>query len=110
MGDGVERLDPLMVAERWMDEGRDFKIVDVRSPQEYQIARLPGTQLIPLQELPDRLGELDPADTLVVHCHHGGRSAQAVQFLRRMGFGKSINLAGGIHAWSQMIDPSVPRY
>ncbi|HYG62894.1 MAG TPA: molybdopterin-synthase adenylyltransferase MoeB [Thermoanaerobaculia bacterium] len=96
--------------KRWMDEGRDFKILDVRTPQEHQIAHLPGTRLIPLQELPGRLGELDPADTLVVHCHHGGRSAQAVELLRRKGFAKSINLAGGIHAWSEEIDPSVPRY
>lgn len=96
--------------KHWLDEGRSFKILDVRSPQEYQIARLPDSTLIPLHELQDRLGELDPADTLVVHCHHGGRSAQAVGFLRHMGFGKAINLAGGIHAWSQLVDPSVPRY
>ncbi|HVS00442.1 MAG TPA: molybdopterin-synthase adenylyltransferase MoeB [Thermoanaerobaculia bacterium] len=93
-----------------LDEGRDVKILDVRSPQEYEIASLPGAQLIPLQELRDRLGELDPADSLVVHCHHGGRSIQAVRFLREMGFGRATNLAGGIHAWSQQVDPSVPMY
>jgi molybdopterin/thiamine biosynthesis adenylyltransferase/rhodanese-related sulfurtransferase/molybdopterin converting factor small subunit len=93
-----------------LDEGRGVKVLDVRSPQEYQIARLPGSQLIPLQELRDRLGELDPADTLVVHCHHGGRSAQAVRLLREMGFARASNLAGGIHAWSQQVDPSVPMY
>jgi adenylyltransferase/sulfurtransferase len=82
----------------------------VRNPQEYEIARIPGAVLIPLHELQDRLGELDPAATIVAHCHHGSRSAQAVHGLRQMGFSRAVNLAGGIDAWSQEIDPSVPRY
>jgi len=93
-----------------IDEGRPLTLLDVRNPQEYEIARIDGALLIPLHELRDRLGELDPAADLVVHCHHGGRSAQAVQFLRQMGFAHAVNLAGGINAWSLEIDPAVPRY
>jgi adenylyltransferase/sulfurtransferase len=85
-------------------------ILDVRNPQEWEIARLPGALLIPLPELQDRMGELDPADTIVVHCHHGPRSARATNFLRQMGFSRAINLAGGIDAWSVQVDGSVPRY
>ncbi len=96
--------------KRWKDEGRDVALLDVRTPQEFQIARLEGAKLIPLQDLPDRLGELDSAADLVVFCHHGPRSAQAVRFLRQIGFAKARNLAGGIEAWSRDIDRSVPRY
>jgi molybdopterin/thiamine biosynthesis adenylyltransferase/rhodanese-related sulfurtransferase len=96
--------------KRWKDEGRDVTLLDVRTPQEFQIARLEGAKLIPLQDLPDRLGELDSAADLVVFCHHGPRSAQAVRFLRQIGFARARNLAGGIEAWSRNIDRSVPRY
>jgi molybdopterin/thiamine biosynthesis adenylyltransferase/rhodanese-related sulfurtransferase/molybdopterin converting factor small subunit len=96
--------------KRRMDEGRPLTLLDVRNPQEYEIARIPGAVLIPLHELQDRLGELDTAATLVVHCHHGPRSTQAVHFLRRMGFSRAVNLAGGIDAWSLDVDPSVPQY
>jgi len=95
---------------RWRDEGRDVVVLDVRTPQEYQIARIEGAVLIPLQELPDRLNELDTASTIVAQCHGGVRSAQAVHFLRQHGFAKTRNLAGGIDAWSLQVDPSVPRY
>ncbi len=96
--------------KRRLDDGQEMTLLDVRTPQEYSIARLDGAVLIPLQELQDRLGELDPADTIVTYCHHGMRSARAVQFLRQMGFKRAINLAGGIDAWSQEVDPKVPRY
>ncbi|HZF09761.1 MAG TPA: molybdopterin-synthase adenylyltransferase MoeB [Thermoanaerobaculia bacterium] len=95
---------------RWRDQGRDFTLLDVRNPMEYEIARIEGAKLIPLHELRDRLNEIDTAADLVVHCHHGPRSAQAVGFLRQMGFARARNLAGGIAAWSREIDPEVPQY
>ena len=102
----------ITVAElrRRLDEGQPLTVLDVRNPQEYDIARIEGSVLIPLHELQDRIGELDPAATIVAHCHHGARSARAVQLLRQMGYDRAINLAGGIDAWSEEIDPSVPRY
>ncbi len=93
-----------------LDRGEQITVLDVRNPPEYDIARLPGSVLIPLHELQDRLGELDPAATIVAHCHHGARSARAVQLLRGMGFSRAINLHGGIDAWSTDVDPAVPRY
>lgn len=95
---------------RWRNEGRDVVLLDVRTPQEYQIARIDGAVLIPLQELPDRLNELDTASMIVAQCHSGVRSGQAVHFLRQHGFAKTRNLAGGIDAWSREVDPGVPRY
>ncbi len=95
---------------RWRDEKRDIVLLDVRTPQEYQIARIEGAILIPLQELPDRLNELDTASMIVAQCHGGVRSAQAVHYLRQHGFAKTKNLAGGIDAWSLQVDQGVPRY
>jgi adenylyltransferase/sulfurtransferase len=94
----------------WMDEGRAITLLDVRNPQEHAICRIEGCKLIPLAELPDRLGELDTAELIVAYCHHGPRSSRAVVFLREMGFAKVKNLAGGIDGWSQLVDPSLARY
>jgi sulfur-carrier protein adenylyltransferase/sulfurtransferase len=93
-----------------IDRGDRFVLIDVREPHEYQICRLPGSQLIPLRELPQRVSELNSADEIVVHCKSGGRSAKAVEFLTKAGFGKVSNLQGGILAWSDKVDPSVPKY
>ncbi|HEX2252923.1 MAG TPA: molybdopterin-synthase adenylyltransferase MoeB [Thermoanaerobaculia bacterium] len=93
----------------WRREGRDITLLDVRTPEEWDIARIEGARLIPLHELPDRLGELDTAERIVAHCHHGVRSAQAVRLLREMGYA-AVNLGGGIDAWSQRVDRGVPRY
>ncbi|HET9226002.1 MAG TPA: ubiquitin-like small modifier protein 1 [Thermoanaerobaculia bacterium] len=108
MGDDFEMT--VQDLKRRLDEGEEITVLDVRNPQEYEIARIQGSRLIPLAELQDRLGELDPAATIVAHCHHGGRSASAVQFLRQMGFSRAINLAGGIDQWSLNVDRSIPRY
>jgi sulfur-carrier protein adenylyltransferase/sulfurtransferase len=110
-GDGDNGFD-ITAAElkSWLDEGRPVTILDVRSPQEHAIAHIQGAKLIPLQELPERLGELDPAGVYAVHCHHGPRSTRAVELMQEEGFGGARNVLGGIDAWSTEIDPSVPRY
>ena len=94
-----------------MDKEQTPFILDVREEREYAVANLSGT-LIPLQQLPYRLNELEAhkEDLIVVHCRSGGRSAQAVQFMRAQGFGHAKNLRGGVLAWSHEIDPSMPTY
>ena len=92
-----------------LDKGDDLFILDVREPHEYQICHLEG-HLIPLNDLPKRVNELDSAREIVVHCRSGQRSAQAVAFLQQAGFAKVANLAGGILAWSDQVDPTVPKY
>jgi rhodanese-related sulfurtransferase len=85
-------------------------VVDVREPWEFDRAHLDDTTLIPMREIPGRIAEL-PADTdLVLMCHHGSRSAQVAAWLSRNGFARVHNLAGGIDAWSRLVDPAVPRY
>jgi adenylyltransferase/sulfurtransferase len=96
--------------KRWLDRGDDVFILDVREPHEYQICRIEGSTLIPLGDLPRRAHELDSARTIVAHCRLGQRSAQAVDFLRQAGFRKVWNMKGGIIAWSDQVDPSVPKY
>jgi len=95
--------------KRRLDSGEDLFILDVREPHEYQIANL-GGHLIPLNELPKRIHELDSSREIVAHCKMGGRSAKAVRFLRQAGFEKVHNLKGGITAWSERIDPKIPKY
>jgi sulfur-carrier protein adenylyltransferase/sulfurtransferase len=92
-----------------LDRGDDLFILDVREPHEYQISNL-GGYLIPLGDLPKRVNELDSSKEIVAHCRSGGRSAKAVNFLRQAGFKKVHNLAGGILAWADRIDPSMPKY
>lgn len=97
--------------KRLLDEDGNVQIVDVREPHEYEIARIPNTKLIPLGQVVDRISEIDPSRETVVHCKGGVRSAKAIEALKRAGFpGKLINLRGGITAWSDEVDPSVPKY
>jgi adenylyltransferase/sulfurtransferase len=96
--------------DAWLREGRKITLLDVRTPVEVGICRLPGSIFVPLQELPERLGELDADRRLVVYCHHGIRSAQAVAFLRGRGFSRAMNLSGGIEAWAREVDTSLARY
>jgi sulfur-carrier protein adenylyltransferase/sulfurtransferase len=93
-----------------MDRGDKFVLVDVREPEEYAIARIPGSTLIPRATLPERLHELSTADDIVVHCKSGVRSGMAVEFLKQAGYRKVKNLVGGISRWSDEVDPSVPKY
>jgi adenylyltransferase/sulfurtransferase len=92
-----------------MDRGENLFLLDVREPQEYQIANL-GGHLIPLNDLPRRVNELDSSQDIVVYCHSGVRSGRAVQFLKQLGFRKVKNLVGGIDAWAEVIDNGMPRY
>ena len=93
-----------------LDRGADVFILDVREPQEFQICRIPGSTLIPLGDLPGRLVELEGHDDMVVHCKSGARSAKAVKLLHEAGFSKAKNLHGGILAWIDRVDPSLPKY
>jgi rhodanese-related sulfurtransferase len=92
-----------------LDRGDDLFILDVREPHEYQICNLRG-HLIPLGDLSRRVSELDSSREIVAHCRTGKRSAEAVEFLRKAGFRKVLNLKGGILAWADEVDPSVPKY
>ncbi len=94
-----------------LDRGDDLQIIDVREPNEYETARLEGAKLIPLAQVTSRMDEIDPNRETVVHCKGGVRSARAIEALQRAGFkGRLINLKGGITAWSNEVDPSVPKY
>ena len=102
-------IDPRGLKAR-LDRKEPVFILDVREPHEYQICSLPNSVLIPLGDLPKRVGELNSADDIVVHCRSGVRSAKAVNFLKTAGFTKLKNLKGGILAWSDDVDPTVPKY
>jgi adenylyltransferase/sulfurtransferase len=93
-----------------MDRGENFVLIDVREPHEYQICSIPGSKLIPLGEVPKRLDELDKAADIVIHCKSGMRSAKACGILKSAGFEHVRNMKGGILAWSDRVDPSVPKY
>jgi rhodanese-related sulfurtransferase len=94
-----------------LDGGEDIQIIDVREPHEVAIAKLPNSTHIPLAQILNRMSEIDPNRETVVHCKMGGRSAKAIEALKRSGFsGNLINLKGGITAWSNEVDPSVPKY
>ena len=105
---GIPQITPVELKRR-LDAGDDLFVLDVREPHEYQIANL-GAKLIPLGELPNRLGELDPNREIVVHCKSGGRSQKASELLAQSGFKKLHNLAGGINGWATDVDPKVPKY
>lgn len=96
--------------KRKMNDGETFELIDVREPFEYEIARIDGAKLIPLGEIAERTDELQREQLIVVHCHSGRRSAQAVRLLQQRGLRYVYNLEGGIDAWSDQIDSSVPRY
>jgi adenylyltransferase/sulfurtransferase len=102
-------IDPVEV-KRKIDAREEFVLIDVREPHEWQICRIPQAKLIPLGELPKRINELDTADEIVAHCKSGVRSGKAVDFLKQAGFRKVKNMKGGILAWSDKVDPSVPKY
>ena len=106
--------DAVALAEAQAARATPLVLLDVREPWEVALAAIDlrgaTTRLIPMRDVPARLGELDPAQPVLCFCHHGARSAQVVTFLERHGFESVCNLAGGVDAWSQQVDSSVPRY
>ena len=95
----------------WFLNGEEFQLIDVREPHEFEIARIPTAKLVPLGEIVNRFCEIKQVKTTVVQCKGGVRSAKAIELLKDAGFeGRLINLKGGITAWSNDVDPSVPRY
>jgi adenylyltransferase/sulfurtransferase len=105
---GIPQMEPEELKRR-MDAGDDLFVLDVREPYEFAIAQI-GGHLIPLNDLPQRVRELDPKREIVVHCKVGGRSQKAAEFLAQNGFKNVHNVAGGIDAWSKRVDPKVPKY
>jgi adenylyltransferase/sulfurtransferase len=106
--DGAE-ITAVALKDEWARHP-DLVLIDVREPREYEIGRIEGARLMPLRELPRRLGELDGHAEIVTHCHHGVRSLKALEILKAAGFARVRSLKGGIDAWSREVDPSVPRY
>lgn len=102
-------ISPRELAER-MKQPAPPLLLDVREPSEAALASIDGARLIPLQTLPQHLGELDKTREIVLCCHHGVRSLMALEFMKRLGFTKLLNLKGGIDAWSRDVDPKVPHY
>lgn len=94
-----------------MHDNHEFLLLDCRQAEEYELVHLPNAQLIPMDQLPQRVGELpDKLSRIVVYCHLGGRSELVAQWLRDQGFANAQTMDGGVDAWSQWIDPSLPRY
>ena len=93
-----------------LDRGEKITVIDVREPVEYDICHLKEARLIPMRELPDCIGELNPKDLIIFYCHTGIRSMQAALWFSQNGFTNVKNLEGGIDAWAETIDPSMERY
>ena len=108
----VDKMDEISVTElkARMDAGEKLTVIDVREPYEFAIARIPGTKLIPLGQIAERSGELDANSEIILHCRSGKRSADALNQLKAKGFKNLKNVTGGITAWSNEVDPSVPKY
>lgn len=107
----MKQISPAELAAWLADSTREQPfLLDVREPWEYDRARIPGSQLLPMREVPARLGEIHEGKEVVAICHHGGRSLQVALFLEKNGFARVHNLAGGVDAWSRTVDPSVPVY
>lgn len=102
----MEHLSPLDVRSRLAG---GLCLLDVRQPEELELAQVAGAVAIPMGEVPARLGELNPQQPIAVLCHHGARSLQVARFLERNGFSTVFNVAGGIEAWSDL-DPTIPKY
>lgn len=105
----LEEIAPPSAAERLRGPEPPL-LVDVREPWERELASIPGSMGLPMSEAAQRLEEFPRDRDIIVHCHHGGRSAQTAAWLESQGYTRLANLAGGIDEWSQTVDPEIPRY
>ena len=105
----VLHIQPITLNER-LEKGDDICLIDVRDDWEYSLTSIKGSNHIPLNELVDRVQEIMFEEEIVVYCHHGERAFLGVQILIESGFKKVYHLTGGIDAWSQVVDPKIPRY
>jgi len=107
----MKQITPAQLAAWMADASRPRPVLlDVREAWEHERARIEGSQLVPMGQIPARFAELDPRREIVAICHHGARSMQVAMFLEKNGFANVHNLSGGMDAWSISVDPSVPRY
>ena len=107
----VQNLSVAELAAWLADPSREAPVLlDVREPWEFQTCRIPQSLLMPLREVPARMGELESAGEIVVICHHGTRSLRAALFLQSQGHARVYNLAGGVDAWARSVDPAMPVY
>jgi rhodanese-related sulfurtransferase len=105
----MQQISPAQLAQE-LESGERPVLLDVREQWEYNHCRIEGSQLMPMQTVPQRVGELDPARRIVCICHHGARSMQVGLFLESKGFADVVNLSGGIAAWARNVDPTMPTY
>ncbi len=104
-------LSPTELAKFLSDpKAKKFLLLDVREPWEFEICHIEGSQLIPMNSIPEKMGELDKARPIVCICHHGMRSWEVASFLEAQGFTQIINLTGGVDAWAQEVDSTMPTY
>ena len=107
----MRNLSPAELSAWLADPARPAPVLlDVREPWEFQTGHIEGARHVPMDDLPQRLAELDPDADVVAICHHGARSLQGAHFLARQGFARVYNLAGGMDAWARLIDPAMPVY
>ncbi|HZH34697.1 MAG TPA: rhodanese-like domain-containing protein [Pyrinomonadaceae bacterium] len=104
-----QTISPVELREK-IESGGKFRLIDVREPVEFGIARIEGAELLPMSRANEWLADLNPSEELVFFCHHGIRSGNVCAFLAQNGFEKLYNLAGGIDSWSEEVDNNVPRY
>ncbi|MCU7938477.1 MAG: sulfurtransferase [gamma proteobacterium symbiont of Bathyaustriella thionipta] len=106
----MREMSPQQVNNYLLDNATKPLLLDVREPWEYNICRIEGSQLMPMQSIPAHLNKLDPQQEIIVICHHGVRSRMVAQFLEQAQFEKVINLSGGVNSWAQSVDLDMPRY
>lgn len=94
----------------WLASGKTFVLLDVREPFELERASLEGALHIPMRDVPARAGEIDRDAEVAVFCHHGGRSERVAGFLAAQGYARVVNVEGGIDAYAERVDPTIPRY